>query len=500
MTTQQLTTARAPGAASTDRHGWVLALMSAAAFMAVLDTLVVTTALTTIQHAIRATPEQLGWTVNAYTLALAVSILPAAALGDRYGRRRVLVVGLTLFSLCSAACALAPSIGPLIAARAAQGVGAATVMPLTLAILGATFPPAQRGRAIGVWGGLTGLAVAAGPLIGGAVVQGLGWQWIFWINVVLGVVLVPLIVRHVPESRGPGGPLDLPGLALVALGALGLVWGLVRGNASGWTSPEILTALLGGAALLTAFVLWELRTRTPMLPMPYFRSRAFSAGHAAGFLMTASLFGAVFLMAQYFQIVGGDDPLAAGLRLLPWTATPMVVAPIAGNLSDRIGERWILASGLALQAAGLAFVALTAGTSPSYAALAVGLVAAGVGISMALPTVQTVILGAVPPSGIGKAAGSSNTFRQLGGAFGIALALALFTHYGALESPARFAAGFRPAVAALAVLSLLGAVAGACAPSRSGSLVTGGALTSPGDRVADGVAADARRQQADADE
>jgi EmrB/QacA subfamily drug resistance transporter len=461
-------TASPPLAAEAEavRRRWVLALMSAAAFMAVLDVLVVTTALTTIQHAIHATPEQLGWTVNAYTLTLAVSILPAAALGDRFGRRRVLIAGLTLFSVCSAACALAPSIGPLIAARAAQGVGAATIMPLTLAILGATFPPEHRGRAIGVWGGLTGLAVAAGPLIGGAVVQGLGWQWIFWINVVLGALLIPLIVRRVPESRGPGGPLDLPGLALVALGALGLVWGMVRGNASGWTNPEILAALLGGTALLAAFVLWELRTRTPMLPMPYFRSRAFSAGNAAGFLMMASLFGAVFLMAQFFQIVGHDQPLAAGLRLLPWTATPMVVSPLAGTLADRIGERWILTCGLALQGAGLAFVALTAGTHTSYAPLAVGLLAAGVGISMALPTVQTAILGSVPPKGIGKAAGSSNTFRQLGGAFGVALALALFTHYGDLSTPDRFAAGFRPAVSVLAVLSLLGAAAGALVPGR----------------------------------
>ena len=464
MTTQLSPTASPPVTTQTTRHGWVLALMSAAAFMAVLDVLVVTTALTTIQHAIHATPEQLGWTVNAYTLSLAVSILPAAALGDRFGRRRVLVAGLALFSVCSAACAVAPSIGPLIAARAVQGVGAATVMPLTLAILGATFPPEKRGKAIGVWGGLTGLAVAAGPLIGGAVVQGLGWQWIFWINVVLGAVLIPLIVRHVPESRGPGGPLDLPGLALVALGALGLVWGMVRGNGSGWTSPEILAALLGGGALLVAFAVWELRTRTPMLPMPYFRSRAFSAGNAAGFMMTASLFGAVFLMAQYFQIVGHADPLDAGLRLLPWTATPMVIAPLAGTLSDRIGERWILTFGLALQGAGLAFVALEAGTHTSFMSIAAGLIAAGVGISMALPTVQTSILGAVPPAGIGKAAGSSNTFRQLGGAFGIAIALALFTHYGDLTTPAHFTAGFRPAVAVLAVLSLLGAAFGALLP------------------------------------
>jgi EmrB/QacA subfamily drug resistance transporter len=459
--------ANPPTAVSPARgSGWVLVLMSFAAFMAALDVLVVTTALTTIQRSFGATAEQLGWTVNAYSLALAVSILGASALADRFGRRRVLVGGLGLFAVCSAACGLAPSIGLLIAARTVQGIGAATIMPISLTILSSAVPPDKRGKAIGIWGGLTGLAVAGGPLIGGAIVQGIAWQWIFWVNVLLGVALIPLIVRKVPESHGPRARVDLPGIALVSAGAFGLVWAMVRGNISGWTSTEVLIALAGGSAALAAFVAWELRTRTPMLPMPYFRQRAFSAGNAAGFFMTGSLFGAVFLMAQYLQVVSGDSPLKTGLQILPWTATPMVIAPLAGTLADRIGERWILAAGLTLQAIGLGSVALLAGPATSYLALMPGLIVAGAGVSMALPTVQTAVIGAVPPEAIGKASGTSNTLRQLGGVLGIALAIAVFTRTGRLTSPAGFTDGFSPALLTVATLSLLGAIAAVLVPAR----------------------------------
>ena len=448
------------------RSGRVLALMSAAAFMAALDVLVVTTALTTIQRSLHATTEQLGWTVNAYSLTLAVSILAAAALGDRFGRRRILVGGLTVFTLCSAACALAPSIGFLIAARALQGVGAATIMPLSLTILSGAFPAERRGKAIGIWGGLTGLAVAGGPLIGGAIVEGLAWQWIFWVNVVIGALLIPAIRRGVPESRGPRARVDVPGIALVSTGSFGLVWALVRGNISGWTSPEVLAALAAGAAALAVFVAWERRALEPMLPMPYFRLRAFSAGNAAGFLLMASLFGAVFLMAQYLQVVAGDSPLKTGLQILPWTAAPMLIAPPAGILADRYGERWILTAGLTLQAVGLGWVGLAAGPTASYLALAPGLGIAGIGISLAIPAVQSSVIGAVPPAAIGKASGTSNTFRQLGGAFGIALAIAVFTHAGSLLSAQSFTNGFTPALLVIAAMSLAGAGCAVLVPAH----------------------------------
>ncbi|MCW2882590.1 MAG: drug resistance transporter, EmrB/QacA subfamily [Sphaerisporangium sp.] len=448
--------------------GWVLALMAFASFMAALDVLVVTTALTTMQRSLGASAEQLGWIVNAYSLALAVFILAASALGDRFGRRRVLVGGLGVFVVFSAACALAPSIGLLIVARAVQGIGAATIMPLSLTILSAAFPAERRGKAIGIWGGLTGLAVAGGPLVGGAIVEGLAWQWIFWVNVVLGALLVPLIFRKVAESRGPKVRVDLPGIALVSAGSLGLVWALVRGNTSGWTSAEVLAALACGVVALVAFVAWELRTGTPMLPMPYFRARAFSAGNVAGFFMIGSLSGAVFLMAQFLQVVLGDSPLQTGLRLLPWTATPMVVAPLAGMLADRFGERWILTAGLVLQGIGLGRLALVAGPATSYLELMPCLLMAGVGISMALPTVQNAVLGAVPPGAIGKASGTSNTFRQLGGVFGIALAIAVFTRTGDLTGPAGFTGGFAPALLVTAGLSLVGALSASLVPTGRG--------------------------------
>lgn len=446
--------------------GWVLALMSVAAFMSALDVLVVTTALTTIQRSFNAGAEQLGWTVNAYSLALAVSILAATALGDRYGRRRVLLIGLVLFSICSAACAVAPSVGLLIAARAIQGVGAATIMPLTLTLLSAAFPPEKRGKAIGVWGGLTGLAVAGGPLIGGAIVEGLAWQWIFWVNVVIGAVLVPLIRWKVTESHGPRARVDLPGIALVSAGSFGLVWALVRGNGAGWASAEVLAGLVGGAVALVAFVLWEVRARTPMLPMPFFRLRAFSAGNAAGFFMMASLVGTVFLMSQYLQVVAGDSPVRTGLQVLPWTGMPMIVAPLAGAAADRIGERWILTIGLALQGAGLGVLALLVGPGASYVTLVPWLLLAGVGISMALPNAQTSVVGAVPPQAIGTASGISNTLRQFGGVFGVALAIAVFTRYGGFAGPVAFTDGFSPALLTTATLSVLGAAAGCLIPNR----------------------------------
>src|SRR5215216_370868 len=235
---------------------WVFAITSAAVFMATLDNLVVTTALPVIRKDLHATVESLEWTVNAYTLTFAVLLLTGAALGDRFGRRRMLAVGLGIFTLASAAAALAPSAGALIAARAAQGVGGAIITPLTLTILSAGVPANRRGAFIGAWSGIAGLAVAFGPVVGGAVVSGISWQWIFWLNVPIGAILIPLALTRLEESHGPAKTLDLPGLALASAGLFGIVWGLVRGNAEGWSSPEIVTALTGGAVVFTAFVLW----------------------------------------------------------------------------------------------------------------------------------------------------------------------------------------------------------------------------------------------------
>ncbi len=448
-------------------EAWILALTSIGSVMVALDTTVVATALTTIQHHLHASLAELEWTVNAYGLSFGVLLMTGAALGDRFGRRRLYVFGLALFIAASAGCALSPNVGVLIAARAIQGAGAALVAPLSLALLSAAFAPERRGRALGIFTGLTGLAVLAGPVLGGAVTQGLAWQWIFWINVPIGLIAIPLVLGQIEESSGPRARLDVPGLVLVTGAGLGLVWGLVRGNNAGWDSVEVLTALIGGAALGTAFVIWELRAKQPMLPMRLFGSRAFSSGNAANLLLSASLFSSVFFMAQFQQVALAQGPLDAGLRLLPWTATVFWVAPLAGKLVDRIGERPFIVAGLALQGAGMTWIALIAKTGLDYMTMVAPMMIAGAGVSMAIPAAQSAVVGAVPPMFIGKASGTAATGRQLGGAFGLAIGVAVFAGAGSYLSPATFTDGFVPALAVAAALSFAGSMAGLMIPRRA---------------------------------
>jgi EmrB/QacA subfamily drug resistance transporter len=436
---------------------WTIGLTSIAFFMVTLDALVVATALPAIGHDLKVGVQTLDWTINAYALTYASGIITAAALGDRLGRRRVFCAGLALFTAASAACAMAPTAGLLLAARAVQGLGAAAVMPLSLTILTAAFAPERRGAVIGIWGGVAGLGVASGPVIGGALTQGLDWHWIFWVNVPIGVAAALLSRARLAESRGPRVRLDLPGLGLLSGGAIALVWALVRSGAAGWGSPEVLAALAAGSALLAAFVRWERHAETPLLPPTLFESRTFSAANATAFLMTAAIMGAAFLVTQYFQITLGESPLQTGLRLLPWTATPLLVSPAAGALSDRMGTRPVMAAGLALQAAGLGWFALQASGEPSYGTLVLPLIVAGVGISMALPTVSAAALDAVPPADIGKASGANTTLQRFGGVFGVAISTAVFTANGRLGLPVAFQAGFRPALIVAAGLSLAGA-------------------------------------------
>jgi EmrB/QacA subfamily drug resistance transporter len=440
---------------------WVVVLTAIGSLMAALDTLVVSTALSTIRLDLGASVEQLEWTVNAYNLSFAVLLMTGAALGDRFGRRNLYALGLALFTAASAACALAPDVGVLIAARAVQGAGSALLMPLGLALLSAAFPPERRGAAIGIFSAITGLAVASGPLVGGAVVQGLAWQWIFWINVPIALVLTKM-----RESHGADSSLDLRGLALVTGGVLGLVWALVRGNQAGWGSPEVLGTLAVGALLIAAFVAWELRAREPMLPMGFFRSRAFSAGNAAIFLTFASLFGAVFFYAQLLQTGLGYGPLGAGLRLMPWTATFMTVAPIAGALVDRVGERPFMVGGLTLQAVGLGWLALIAEPGMAYSQMLAPFIVGGVGVSMAIPAAQNSVLGSVAEDALGKAAGTNSMMRELGGVFGVAVVVAVFAGAGSYASAQAFVDGFSPAILVAAGLALGGAAAGLALPGR----------------------------------
>jgi EmrB/QacA subfamily drug resistance transporter len=444
----------------------VVALTGIGSLMAALDTLVVSTALTTLRADLGASVQQLEWTVNAYNLTFAVLLITAAALGDRYGRRRLFAGGLMLFAAASAGCALAPNVETLIAARGVQGAGAALLMPLGLALLSEAFPPERRGAAIGIFSAITGLAVAAGPLVGGAVVEGLSWHWIFWLNVPIGAVAAPLAMRKMRESHGPRTAIDVTGLALGSGGSLGVVWGLVRGNQSGWGGLEVVTSLVAGVVLLGAFARWQLQTATPMLPPQLFRSRAFTAGNAAIFLTFASLFTGVFFFAQLLQVVLGHDALGAGLRLLPWTATFITVAPVAGALADRIGERLLLSVGLALEAAGFLWLVAVADPSLTYGQLVGPFVLAGVGVSMAIPCAQNAVVGGVDTEAIGAAAGVNSMMRELGGVFGIAVTVAVFAGSGDYGSVLRFLDGFRPAIVTAAGFALVGALCGIAVPAR----------------------------------
>ena len=439
---------------------WVLALTSVASLMVALDALVVTTALSTIRVDLGASIEQLEWTVNAYNLSFAVLLMTAAAIGDRFGRRRMFVAGLGLFVAASAACALAPDVGWLIAARAVQGVGAAMITPVALALLSANYPAELRGKAMGLFAGITGLAVLGGPVVGGAIAQGAAWEWIFWLNVPIGLAAIPLVLRRIPESYGRRARLDFAGLALVTGAALGIVWALVRGNAAGWGSVEVVGALAAGVVLAIAFVVWELRTPEPMLPMGFFRSRGFAAGNASVFFLIASLFGAAFFLAQFLQTALGFGPLGTGLRLMPWTATLFIVAPIAGSLVNRVGERPLIVGGLLLQTIGMVWIGLIASPTMDYVDMVPALVLAGTGVSMAIPATQNVVMSAVPATEAGKASGTYNMLRQLGGVFGIALLVAVFTGAGGYASPQAFTNGFAPAIGVTAGLALIGAVAG----------------------------------------
>ncbi len=438
---------------------WTFGITSAALFMVTLDNLVVTTAIPVIRQDLHAGLSGLEWTVNAYTLVFAVLLLTGAALGDRFGRRLMFSIGIGIFTAASAAAALAPSIAALDVARAVQGLGAAIVLPLTLTILSARVPAERRGVFLGAWGGISGLAVAFGPLVGGAVVNGISWHWIFWLNVPLGLVLLPLALLRLDETKGPFGRVDLPGVGLVSAGLFGIVWALVRGNSVGWGTPEILGAFAVGFALVAAFVAWELRAEHPMLPMRFFRNRTFALANVGSMLMSFGMFGSVFLLAQFFQTVQGYSPLGSGLRILPWTAMPMIVAPIAGALSDRISAARIIGTGLALQAIGLAWIATVSTPTTPYVDLVVPFALSGIGMGLFFAPIANLVLSTVRGEEEGQASGANNAVRELGGVFGVAVLAAVFAHYGGYTNGTTFVNGMTPAVYLGAAVVALGAVA-----------------------------------------
>ena len=445
---------------------WTFAVTSIALFMVVLDNLVVSTALPVIRVDLGASIEELEWTVNAYTLTFAVFLLTGAALGDRFGRKRMFMLGVGIFTAASAAAALAPSADWLIAARAVQGLGAAIVTPLTLTILSAAVPRDRRGVALGAWSGIAGLAVAMGPLVGGAVVDGISWQWIFWLNVPVGLVLLPLATQ-LRESTGPDKALDLPGLGLAGVGMLGLVWGLDPRQRRRLDEPAASSARSSWESLgLAAFVGWELRAREPMLPMGFFRDRGFAAANAASLAMYFGMFGSIFLLTQFFQTAQGYSPLESGLRVLPWTIMPMFVAPIAGALSDRIGGRPLMATGLALQAVGLGWIAAVSTATVGYSSLVLPFVLSGIGMALFFAPVANVVLSAVRPEQEGKASRTNNAIREVGGVLGVAVLASIFARSGGYESPETFNDGLVPALWLGAIVVGVGAALALLIPRK----------------------------------
>ncbi|HEY3774612.1 MAG TPA: DHA2 family efflux MFS transporter permease subunit [Solirubrobacteraceae bacterium] len=428
------------------RRLWTLVLVSVGLFMVVLDNLVVTVALPSIHASLGASVQALEWTVNAYTLSYAVLLLTGAALGDRFGRRRMFMAGIALFTLASAGAALAPSAGLLIAARAIQGVGAAIATPLTLTLLADAFPPAQRGLALGVWSGISGIAVALGPLVGGAVIDAGSWHDIFWINVPVGAVLVPLIARRLKESHGPTRRLDLAGLGLGSAGLFGLVYGLVRSQTLGWGSIQVLATLAVGVVLLIGFIVHERRTDAPMLPMEFFARRGFAVTNVVSLSMYFGMFGSVFFLSQFLQDVLGNSPLQAGVKLLAWTGATLIVAPLAGIFSERYGSRLFMSAGLALQALALGWIATLAATHIPYTELIAPFVMGGAGMALVFAPSANAVLSSVRTDQAGQASGATNAIRELGGVLGVSVLATVFTSHGGYGSPQAFVNGLTPAL------------------------------------------------------
>ena len=452
--------------ATKPRTAWTLAIVSIALFMTALDNLVVGVALPSIRVDLGGSIESLEWTVNAYTLAFAVLLITGAALGDRFGRKRMFVIGLGIFTGASALAALAPSIEALIAARAVQGLGAAIVLPLTLTLLSEAVAPEKRGMALGIWAGVSGLGVALGPFVGGAVVEGIAWHWIFWLNVPIGLVLLPLAWRQLSESYGPADKLDIRGLGLAGAGLFGLTFGIVRATELGWTSTTVLVSIIGGVALVLAFIAWELRAPAPMLPMRFFRSRGFSASNGVSFAMFFGVFGAIFLLSQFFQTAQGYGPFEAGLRTLPWTGMPMLIAPIAGLLSDRIGARPLMVAGLALQAVAMAWLAVVASPDVAYSSLVGPFILAGSGMALVFAPSANAVLSAVRPQEAGQASGATNAIRELGGVMGVAVLASVFSANGSYASPQAFSDGVAAALPVAAVVLAVGALLALLVPGK----------------------------------
>jgi EmrB/QacA subfamily drug resistance transporter len=401
---------------------WTLAAMCFGLFMIMLDNTVVNVALPSIQRSLHTTPENLEWTINAYFLSFAALILLGGKLGDRFGRKKMFLVGLAIFTLSSAACALSTSDSGLIASRAVQGVGAALMNPLSLSIIVAAFPRHQVPTAIGIWAGISGLGLAIGPLLGGFLVENSGWSAVFWINVPIGVLAAGATLWFVQESRDPNARgFDIIGTLLVTGGLFSLVWALIGTNTHSWTSPQTVGFLIAAAVLLVAFVGWESRQSDPMLPLSFFRRRAFDVAIVSVGLVGFAMFGIIYFITLYMQNIRGYSALESGVRTLPMTLIVMLIAPIAGRLSTRIGPRPLMVGGMLIMSLGLASLTRLTLDSNYWTVIFPSFLFVGAGVSMTLPTTTGVAMGSTDPARAGIASGVVNSSRQVGGALGVAV-------------------------------------------------------------------------------
>ena len=446
---------------------WLIIIsLSIPMFMASLDNLVVTNALPVIRTDLGATLEELTWTVNAYTLTFASCILMSSALADRFGRRSVFLLGVFIFTASSAWCGISDNIGALITARTLQGIGGSAVMPLSLALLSTSVPERLRATAIGIWGGVAGLGVALGPLIGGAVVEGMNWHAIFWINVPFGLLCIPLVWITIPESRGRPEPLDFLGLALVGIGLFGITYGIVRGNDAGWTSAEVLTGLIGGVALIVIFIWWESRAAAPLLPLRLFRNRSFSAANVVGVIFCFGIFGVIFLLIQFLQVVQGASPLEAGLMTMPWTLAPLVISPITGIFTPKIGTRPIIVIGLILTGLGLFWVGTLLNPDTPYIQLVAPFLVSGIGNGIVFAPLATATLQGMAAEDQATASGTNATARQIGVALGVATLTAIFTSLGGTLTPSGFSDAATPTTFVGAAALVAAVIAGLFLPKH----------------------------------
>jgi EmrB/QacA subfamily drug resistance transporter len=450
--------------AEENRKWWTLAAVAFGLFMIMLDNTVVFVALSAMQEDLHISTSQLEWVVNGYALTFAVLMLTGGKLADMLGRRRIFVVGLVIFTLASLACGLAATAGFLIGARVVQGVGSALMNPATLSIITATFPPKQRGTAIGIWVGVSAMALAIGPLVGGLITEHIDWSWIFFINVPVGIAAIIVARIVIDESRDMSHEqrLDLPGLLVSGIALFALTYALIEANQHGWTSPLILS-LFGIAAVgLLGFVVLEQRQRLPMLDLSLFRNPTFAGANVVMFLVALAMFGVFFFVSLYMQNILGYSPTQAGAAFLPLTILIVLLAPIAGRLSDRIGSRWLMGGGLVLVSLSLV-IQSTFTVHSSFWNILPAMIVGGMGMAFAMTPTAAAAMSSVPIDKAGVGSAVLNSMRQVGGALGIALMgaiVAASVHVPATDprAPEQFVRGFREAVLVAAAIALAGAV------------------------------------------